>query len=153
MYDLELSDKELKILQYVIEGRRKELKEELGIGPYELHGMMTRSEIFSCAFRKAREIYLTNAADELIELAHDQNLDPMRLRLKSDNTKWLLSKMMPAVYGDKVQVQIETVDLTGALEDARARAKIAQRTTDVVTDAVVKQVSHTESEEESDIFG
>lgn len=150
MTELELSDIELKILQYVIEGKRNLIKSELGVGKFELHQLMVNNAHFAAGFRKAREVYLTDAGDNLINMAEDQTLDPMRLKLKSDNTKWLLSKMLPAIYGDKVQVQIETVDLTGALADARARTKIAHRTTDVITQAVDKTQS--DESDESDIF-
>jgi hypothetical protein len=49
-------------------------------------------------------------ADEILEIADDIAGDPARDRLRLDTRKWLMSKIAPKVYGDKL-------DLTHAAPD------------------------------------
>lgn len=81
-------------------------------------------EGFSAHYTRAREIGYFGMADELIEIADDVHLDTIRggedepdranhewitrSRLRVDTRKWLLSKALPKVYGDKL-----TAELTG----------------------------------------
>lgn len=60
-------------------------------------------ESFSPQYAKARESGYQGMADELLEIADDKSGDPARDRLRLDTRKWLLSKALPKVYGDKLQ--------------------------------------------------
>lgn len=83
---------------------------------------------FSTQYALAREIGYQCMADELLEIADDGKNDWMerldsegkrtyvlngehvqRSRLRSDTRKWLLSKALPKIYGDKI-----TQEVTGA---------------------------------------
>jgi len=72
---------------------------------------------FSDQYARAREAGWALLADELVEIADDSSGDSYqdedgkirvdqevvaRSRLRLDTRKWLLSKMLPKVYGDKV---------------------------------------------------
>lgn len=75
---------------------------------------------FSAQYMKAREIGYQSMADELLEIADDGRNDWMerrgeedagwqangehiqRSRLRVDTRKWMLSKVLPKVYGEKV---------------------------------------------------
>jgi hypothetical protein len=78
---------------------------------------------FAARYARAREIQAHKMAEELLEIADDARNDWMeaqddkggeayrlngehvqRSRLRSDNRKWLLSKMLPKFYGDKLDV-------------------------------------------------
>lgn len=77
---------------------------------------------FMNRFEQARQEGLEHIADGLITIADDY-ADVQRGRLKSDNAKWLLSKRKPSIYGDKVDIHVsQTIDITSALTEARARA-------------------------------
>lgn len=79
---------------------------------------------FANTFEQARQEGLEHLADGLMT-AHDEYTDVQRARLKSDNAKWLLSKRKPEIYGDKVDIHVsQTIDITAALTEARARAQI-----------------------------
>ena len=43
-------------------------------------------------------------ADEILSIADDEKLDPHDRRIRVDSRKWLLSKVLPKIYGDKVDV-------------------------------------------------
>jgi len=74
-------------------------------------------EGFSAQYARAREIGYMTMADELLEIADDGKNDWMkrngegsqlngehvqRSRLRVDTRKWLLSKALPKVFGDKI---------------------------------------------------
>lgn len=83
---------------------------------------MDDHEQFSAQYAKAREIGYATLADELLEIADDGTNDYVekerengtkhivfdaehvqRSRLRADTRKWLLSKALPKVYGDKIE--------------------------------------------------
>lgn len=76
-------------------------------------------EGFGTQYARAREVGYELLADELLEISDDgandsykdedgnerTNYDVIaRSRLRVDTRKWLLSKMLPKVYGDKLQL-------------------------------------------------
>jgi hypothetical protein len=50
----------------------------------------------------ARENQVMGLADELMDLARDGSIDTQRAKLQIDTVKWLLAKLLPRAYGDKV---------------------------------------------------
>jgi hypothetical protein len=64
--------------------------------------------------------------DELAEKTlgyADEYVDVQRARLQSENVRWLLSKVKPETYGDRLDLNVaERPDLNAALIAARARA-------------------------------
>jgi hypothetical protein len=79
--------------------------------------VMDDREGFAAQYAVSREIGYQSMADELIDIADDNSRDTVadedghestnhdviaRSRLRVDTRKWLLSKALPKVYGDKV---------------------------------------------------
>lgn len=76
-------------------------------------------EDFASQYARAREKGYLRMAEELLEIADDGSNDWMeregvrvvdhehvaRSRLRLDTRKWLLSKALPKIYGDKLQTQ------------------------------------------------
>jgi hypothetical protein len=74
-------------------------------------------EGFSPRYARARDLQLERWADELVEISDDGRNDWMerngetvvdhehiqRSKLRSDNRKWLLSKLRPDRYGDRME--------------------------------------------------
>ena len=76
---------------------------------------------FARIFALARQEGLDNLADDLLDIP-DTCDDILKARLKSENTKWLLSKRKPQVYGERLDLHVnQTVDISTALKEARAR--------------------------------
>ena len=65
---------------------------------------MTDVAGFSTQYAKAREAQMEARAEELLEIADDKTGDPQRDRLRVDTRKWIMSKIAPKRYGDKVQI-------------------------------------------------
>jgi len=89
---------------------------------------------FSPQYAKAREIGYRIMADEVLEIADDGTNDWMlrqgdnpgyeangehiqRSRLRVDTRKWLLSKVLPKVYGDKQTLEFEHVHRFDEMSD------------------------------------
>lgn len=53
-------------------------------------------------YRRAREAQAEVWADEIIETAEDSSLEPNDRRVKIDAKKWIMSKIAPRQYGDKI---------------------------------------------------
>jgi len=60
-------------------------------------------EGFSDQYAKARRSQALHWAEEILTIGDEENKeDTQRARLRVDTRKWLLSKVLPKVYGDKV---------------------------------------------------
>lgn len=59
---------------------------------------------FSSQYARAREIGYHAMADELLEIADGGSGDAQRDRLSVETRKWLLSKALPKVYGDRLDL-------------------------------------------------
>ena len=66
-----------------------------------------RNAAFSGQYETARVTGYQLMADELTEIADDKLGEPQRDRLRIDTRKWLLSKALPKVYGDRQTHEIE----------------------------------------------
>jgi hypothetical protein len=70
---------------------------------------------------EAKREALLEMADRLLT-AHADFEDTYKARLFSDNLKWLLSKRIPAVFGDRLALEVvPVIDLRAAIEQSRAR--------------------------------
>ena len=87
------------------------------------------NEDFSNQYARARETGYALMADELTEIADDKSGDPARDRLRVDTRKWLLSKALPKIYGDKQQIEHSgnvNHTINEALTAGRERARQAR---------------------------
>ena len=81
----------------------------------------TRPQSFGAKYTRARELGYDSVAEQVIALgtAREECIGPdgyidngeiQRLRMLSENRKWLLSKMLPKRYGEKVTQEITGED-------------------------------------------
>lgn len=71
---------------------------------------------FSEPYARARETQIELMAEDLIALADDEAKDPQRSRLQVDARKWVMSKVLPKKYGDKIQQEVSgKVSLEGMI--------------------------------------
>jgi hypothetical protein len=91
-----------------------------------------RYEAFSEQYARSLDIRTDNMAEELLEISDDDSLDVgvtedgkpyvkgehiQRSRLKVDTRKWLMSKMKPKKYGEKLQQEITMTPHEAALRE------------------------------------
>jgi hypothetical protein len=65
---------------------------------------------FADAYRRAREIGYMRMADEMIQIA-DTEPDAAKARNRIDVRKFMLMKMMPKIFGDRLEVENTGVTL------------------------------------------
>lgn len=99
----------------------REVCERHGIAAKRLYRERLSNAGFDAAYRRARELGIDARIDDLDGIA-ERTPDVQRARLMCDNRKWAASKLVPHVYGDRLDVNVtQTVDIRGALERATAR--------------------------------
>lgn len=91
---------------------------------------------FAAQYTRARQVGFEEMADELTEISDDVSQDTIsdpekgdrpnsewitRSRLRVDTRKWLLSKALPKIYGEKLDVAV-TGDVSFGERLAAARA-------------------------------
>jgi hypothetical protein len=54
-------------------------------------------------YARAREIGYKLLADELVEISDEGSGDAQRDRLRVDTRKWMLAKMLPKIYGERIE--------------------------------------------------
>lgn len=59
---------------------------------------------FASGYAYAKDTQLRAMAEDIIDISGDQDLDPNERRLMVDTRKWLLSKLIPRTYGDKLDL-------------------------------------------------
>jgi hypothetical protein len=59
---------------------------------------------FGDRYRAARQMLLEYWADLIIDIADDEESDPRSRQIRTGVRQWLMSKLAPRRYGDKVQI-------------------------------------------------
>ena len=60
---------------------------------------------FSEQYARAREAQAESHADQIVEIADDDKIDPNHKRIMVDARKWVASKLKPKRYGDKLDLE------------------------------------------------
>lgn len=116
----------------------KKIREDIGVDHNTWYAAIDADVCFKDSVAQARSEGLEERADDLMDITEIEP-DIMKARLISDNTKWLLARLKPATYGDKMTLDVnQTVDIGGALREARARALPVSDQTDATQTDVVE---------------
>ena len=59
---------------------------------------------FGERYRAARQMLLEYWADQILDIADDEESDPRSRQIRTGVRQWLMSKLAPRRYGDKVQI-------------------------------------------------
>ena len=76
----------------------------VGIPESNFRFWMSNDQELAARYAHAREIGYKRHADAIIEIA-DEAVDANKARVQIDARKWILSKMLPKVYGEKMEHQ------------------------------------------------
>jgi len=84
---------------------------------------LARMDAFSEQYARAMELRTNALADDILEIADGENEeDVQRARLRVDARKWLMSKLAPKKYGDRIMnehsgsIGVRHEDAIGELE-------------------------------------
>jgi len=113
-------------IELAIEGMSlRRILDKILISSYHFYKYKQSNPKFEDNFATARLEGLEHLADDLLDIADDHSIDVNRARLKSDNSKWVLSKRKPQIYGDRLNLEVSTtIDIGTALNEARKRAAL-----------------------------
>lgn len=132
------------IMQRIREGvYLREIAKELGCTAGAISHWIAEDTALAERYVAAKQIQLEVVADQLTEIADDSRNDYVqrlsengeveyvvdqehinRARLRVDTRKWILARLMPRKYGDRVAVEHDVADdFADKLTRARARAK------------------------------
>lgn len=115
-----------------------QIAKELGCTEGAIRIWRAEDPIFRDKFNLAKQAQMDMFADELLEIADDGSNDWMerdgftvvnaehiaRSRLRVDTRKWLMAKMAPKRFGDRVEHDhTGLVDVVYSVEDRRQRAR------------------------------
>ena len=111
--------------------------------------VLDNREGFAAVFDRARELRAEKWAEELIDIADDSTNDYMdrvnaqgnvtrvldtehvaRTRLRLDTRKWVISKVLPKKYGDKVELTSKNLNVTApfkAITDPHEALRVYQQ--------------------------
>ena len=115
------------ILEGVAKGKSlRKVCKEAGIETTTFLDWVRKDDSFALQYARAKEIAAELMADEILEIADDTSQDELfveqedasgksakrvqnsefinRSRLRVDSRKWLLSKLLPKKYGDKLEL-------------------------------------------------
>ena len=79
-------------------------------------------------YARAKRTQLEAMAEDIVDIGRDDSIDPADKRIRIDSMKWLLSKLIPRTYGDKLDVTSDGAALATPphLIDARVQSIIMQ---------------------------
>lgn len=137
MYDQKIADAVCDLLQ---DGKSlREACRQLDLAPPTILLWTKNNKDFAEQYTRARDIGYRLLADEILEISDEVTLEAKydgedvrldlsagsvaRNRLRVDTRKWLLSKMLPKIYGEKIEIDQKTTltDLTEEQIDARIK--------------------------------
>ena len=112
LFSQEIADKICKELEKG-QGLRRVCRENEDFPPEStVRQWVKNNPEFYAQYTSAREIGYEAMADELLDISDGEKEDSAadRDRLRLDTRKWLLSKCLPKIYGDKTSTEITGKD-------------------------------------------
>lgn len=95
---------------------------ELGCSPPWMYQQIAENPALAEAHMRARQVRAEIDVDEMKSIA-DNEPDVNRARIKIDLRKWVASKYNAQLYGDRLDVNVNTtIDVRSALNEAKSRA-------------------------------
>lgn len=124
--------------------------EKHGIELKYFHETLNECPLLYQAYECAQQAKAENFADEVIEIA-DEDENPMRAKNRIDTRRWYAAVMKPKKFGERIDLNLtQTVDIRGALEEARQRALLPVRFLNNSRETKVLEIRATKSNYESD---
>ena len=106
-------------------GLRKTLEDDPELPAFgTVEGWLRKHAQFHGEFAEAKRRQIELMAEDIVDISRDDTLDPADKRIRVDTLKWLLSKLIPKTYGDKIDVTSggEPMAMSPALVDQRVQS-------------------------------
>lgn len=129
VYSEELADRICAAVAQANCGLRKLLADEPDFPSLPtVQSWMTKHAYFFNAYTHAKGDQLRAMAEDIVDIAADEDIDVNARRLMVDTRKWLLAKLIPRTFGDKLDVTSggEALAVPSHQVDARIQSIIMQ---------------------------
>ena len=130
-----------------------------GVTTREVLDWQLQDAEFARRYAHARRVQLAQWAEDIVEISDGEG-DPQRDRLRVDARKWILGKMLPHVYGDRVTVAGDAdapvvirddadraARIQRILDTARSRVQVVSEPQEAAQQAIPEQVDSTQGGE------
>lgn len=98
-------DRHKSFVEIIAEGGTlREAAAKLETTTTTLKRWLRENDALRAHYIRAREAQADSFADEIIETARNDKLDPQARRVRIDALKWAAGKRKPKVYGDKLEL-------------------------------------------------
>ena len=126
-----ISEKQREIILQGLENglslRKACIKAE--VDPPKVLKLAASDDDFGQHYARARQLGWSLLADDIEGVAEDMRIPADHKRIMVDTRKWMLSKMLPKVYGDRLNLEHSgSVSRTDALSDDELQAVLAAKT-------------------------
>lgn len=92
------------------------------LSAWQLHQAISSDRELALAYVRAQEIRADLLADQIIDIADDDERDPHRARNQIQARQWIASKHHSKRYGDRIDLNVtQTIDVSATLSEARSR--------------------------------
>lgn len=128
-FNAELAAQACEVIALSKSGARKALDEVEGMPNYvTLLGWADQNIELANLLAHARSIRLKAWREDVLDISDDDSLDPNDRRIRIETRKWLLSKEMARIYGDKLDVTSDGQALAAPSHqiDARVQSIVMQ---------------------------
>lgn len=103
-------------------GLSTEIALAMGCPVRRYNELLHKDAAYAGAMKRARAQGYELRAEKMLTIRQDNpTVDIKELELEFKINQWFLSKMHAAVFGDKLALTVEHVDVLGAMSDARSR--------------------------------
>lgn len=94
----------------------------VGLSQQLFHDFLSKERELAVRYARAQEIRADLLADEVVEIADNPDIDPIRARNMLEARRWRAKTLNPKVYGERLDLNVsQTIDVLGTLTEARAR--------------------------------
>jgi hypothetical protein len=109
-----------------------------GISAQSFYELLNANPTLANQYARAQQAKVEFYADEIIEIS-DTEEDANKARVRVDARKWIASKLSPAKYGERIDLNVNSnVDLNIALAEAKRRA-LPSSYQEQATDAILAE--------------
>ncbi len=104
-YNTDIAAKICEAVARSDKGLRKTLESDPELPAFGcVQAWLQRHADFASAYSHAKRLQLEAMAEDIVDISDDDSIDPADKRLMVDTRKWLLSKLVPKTYGDKLDL-------------------------------------------------
>jgi len=96
----------------------KGIREWMGFSSSEWNEGMEKFPNLRTAIQDARLARSDERVQGMYDVAKDENMDVSRAKLIIDTIKWEASKLIPQIYGDRLAIEVKTIDIRDGLKAA-----------------------------------